>query len=106
MHLNPNVLKPVQQLLGNRPNIHLIAPQDYVPFVYLMSKAHLILTDSGGVQEEAPSLGKPVLVMREHTDAPRPSRPARSAWSARTRHVSSRKPGACWMTRPRIGRWA
>ena len=70
VHLNPNVLKPVQQFLGNRPNIHLIAPQDYVPFVYLMSKAHLILTDSGGVQEEAPSLGKPVLVMREHTERP------------------------------------
>jgi UDP-N-acetylglucosamine 2-epimerase (non-hydrolysing) len=70
VHLNPNVQGPVQQLLGGRPHIHLIEPQDYLPFVYLMSRSYLILTDSGGVQEEAPSLGKPVLVMRERTERP------------------------------------
>lgn len=65
VHLNPNVREPVDRLLGNTKNIHLIEPLNYLPFVYLMNRAHLILTDSGGVQEEAPSLGKPVLVMRE-----------------------------------------
>ena len=70
VHLNPNVQGPVQRLLGGRPHIHLIEPQDYLPFVYLMSRSYLILTDSGGVQEEAPSLGKPVLVMRERTERP------------------------------------
>ncbi len=70
VHLNPNVQGPVHQILGNNPAIHLIAPQDYLPFVYLMNRSHLILTDSGGVQEEAPSLGKPVLVMRDTTERP------------------------------------
>lgn len=70
VHLNPNVQEPVKRLLGSIPNIHLIEPQDYLPFVYLMDRAHLILTDSGGIQEEAPSLGKPVLVMRETTERP------------------------------------
>ena len=70
MHLNPNVREPVNRLLADIPNVHLIAPLDYLPFVRLMSRAHLILTDSGGVQEEAPSLGKPVLVMRETTERP------------------------------------
>lgn len=70
VHLNPNVQEPVNRLLGNLPNVHLISPQDYLPFVYLMSQAFLILTDSGGIQEEAPSLGKPVLVMRETTERP------------------------------------
>jgi UDP-N-acetylglucosamine 2-epimerase (non-hydrolysing) len=70
VHLNPNVQGPVNQLLGDRPNIHLIEPQDYPNFVYLMGRAHIILTDSGGVQEEAPSLGKPVLVMRDTTERP------------------------------------
>lgn len=70
VHLNPRVQEPVARLLGGRPNIHLIAPQDYLPFVYLMQRAHLILTDSGGIQEEAPSLGKPVLVMRDTTERP------------------------------------
>jgi UDP-N-acetylglucosamine 2-epimerase (non-hydrolysing) len=70
VHLNPNVQGPVQQMLGGRPFIHLIEPQDYLPFVYLMSRSYLILTDSGGIQEEAPSLGKPVLVMRERTERP------------------------------------
>jgi UDP-N-acetylglucosamine 2-epimerase (non-hydrolysing) len=58
-------------------NVHLIEPVDYLPFVYLMNRSHLIITDSGGVQEEAPSLGKPVLVMRDTTERPRPWRPAR-----------------------------
>lgn len=70
VHLNPNVREPVERLLGGRRTIRLIAPQDYLPFVYLMSQAHIILTDSGGIQEEAPSLGKPVLVMRDTTERP------------------------------------
>jgi UDP-N-acetylglucosamine 2-epimerase (non-hydrolysing) len=70
VHLNPNVLKPVKQLLTDVENIHLIEPQDYLPFVKLMDASYLILTDSGGIQEEAPSLGKPVLVMRDTTERP------------------------------------
>ncbi|ADW75846.1 MULTISPECIES: non-hydrolyzing UDP-N-acetylglucosamine 2-epimerase [Rahnella] len=70
VHLNPNVSEPVNRILQSIDNIVLIDPQDYLPFVYLMDKAYLILTDSGGVQEEAPSLGKPVLVMRETTERP------------------------------------
>lgn len=70
VHLNPNVQKPVNDLLSDIPNIYLIAPQDYLPFVYLMNRSYLILTDSGGIQEEAPSLGKPVLVMRDTTERP------------------------------------
>lgn len=70
VHLNPNVQKPVNELLSDISNIHLIAPQDYLPFVYLMNRSYLILTDSGGIQEEAPSLGKPVLVMRDTTERP------------------------------------
>lgn len=70
VHLNPNVREPVQRLLAGIANVHLIEPQDYLPFVYLMSQAYLILTDSGGIQEEAPSLGKPVLVMRDTTERP------------------------------------
>lgn len=70
VHLNPNVQGPVNSQLAGIDNIHLIEPQDYLPFVYLMHRATLILTDSGGVQEEAPSLGKPVLVMRETTERP------------------------------------
>ncbi|WP_258239991.1 non-hydrolyzing UDP-N-acetylglucosamine 2-epimerase [Pseudidiomarina homiensis] len=70
VHLNPNVQKPVRELLASHPRIHLIAPQDYLPFVYLMQRCYLILTDSGGIQEEAPSLGKPVLVMRDTTERP------------------------------------
>nr|WP_319401192.1 UDP-N-acetylglucosamine 2-epimerase (non-hydrolyzing) [uncultured Carboxylicivirga sp.] len=70
VHLNPNVQKPVYSILGNNPNIHLIDPLPYEAFIWLMDKAYLIITDSGGVQEEAPSLGKPVLVMRETTERP------------------------------------
>ncbi len=70
VHLNPNVREPVNRLLSGIKNIHLVEPVDYLPFVYLMSRSHLILTDSGGIQEEAPSLGKPVLVMRETTERP------------------------------------
>ena len=70
VHLNPNVTGPVQQMLAGHPNIHLIAPLDYAPFVFLMNRARIILTDSGGVQEEGPSLGKPVLVMRDTTERP------------------------------------
>jgi UDP-N-acetylglucosamine 2-epimerase len=70
VHLNPNVQEPVRRHLSRLPNVHLIEPQEYLPFVYLMQKSFVILTDSGGVQEEAPSLGKPVLVMRETTERP------------------------------------
>ena len=70
VHLNPNVQEPVYRLLNDMENVFLIEPQDYLPFVYLMDRAHIILTDSGGVQEEAPSLGKPVLVMRDTTERP------------------------------------
>lgn len=70
VHLNPNVREPVNRLLGGVDRIHLIEPVDYLPFVWLMNRANLILTDSGGIQEEAPSLGKPVLVMRETTERP------------------------------------
>jgi UDP-N-acetylglucosamine 2-epimerase (non-hydrolysing) len=70
VHLNPNVSEPVNRLLAGIDNIHLIEPLDYLPFVYLMNRAYLILTDSGGIQEEAPSLGKPVLVMRDTTERP------------------------------------
>ncbi|MGY1425760.1 non-hydrolyzing UDP-N-acetylglucosamine 2-epimerase [Lysobacter sp. A289] len=70
VHLNPNVQEPVNRILSGKAGITLIEPQDYLPFVYLMTRAHLILTDSGGVQEEAPSLGKPVLVMRSTTERP------------------------------------
>ncbi len=70
VHLNPNIQEPVRRLLGGCPNIHLIEPLDYLPFVFLMERATLIITDSGGIQEEAPSLGKPVLVMRDTTERP------------------------------------
>lgn len=72
VHLNPNVQVPVRRILGEgqRKNVHLVEPMDYLPFMYLMKRAHLIITDSGGVQEEAPALGKPVLVTRDTTERP------------------------------------
>ncbi len=70
VHLNPNVQDPVNRILGGLANVHLIAPLEYPPFVFLMNRARLILTDSGGIQEEAPALGKPVLVMRDTTERP------------------------------------
>ncbi len=70
VHLNPNVQKPVKALLSDVPNIHLVEPMQYEQFIYLMEKSRFIVTDSGGVQEEAPSLGKPVLVMRDTTERP------------------------------------
>ncbi|HIF9541980.1 TPA: non-hydrolyzing UDP-N-acetylglucosamine 2-epimerase [Photobacterium damselae] len=70
MHLNPNVREPVNRILSGIKNIYLIEPQQYLPFIYLMDHSHIILTDSGGIQEEAPSLGKPVLVMRDTTERP------------------------------------
>lgn len=70
VHLNPNVQKPVNEILSGTDNIFLIGPQDYAPFVWLMDKCDLILSDSGGIQEEGPSLGKPVLVMRDVTERP------------------------------------
>ena len=70
VHLNPNVQKPVYELLSGLSNVYLISPLDYLPFIYAMQHSTLLLTDSGGVQEEAPSLGKPVLVMRDTTERP------------------------------------
>ena len=70
VHLNPNVQQPVNAILADLPNVHLLAPLDYEPFVYLLKHSHIVLTDSGGIQEEAPSLGKPVLVMRDVTERP------------------------------------
>ncbi|MFS8036202.1 non-hydrolyzing UDP-N-acetylglucosamine 2-epimerase [Xanthobacter sp. AM11] len=70
VHLNPNVKGPVGEALSGRANVHLIPPQDYLPFLRLMQRAHMVLTDSGGVQEEAPALGKPVLVLRDVTERP------------------------------------
>jgi UDP-N-acetylglucosamine 2-epimerase (non-hydrolysing) len=70
VHRNPNVLGPAHKLLDGRPNIHLLEPLAYVPFVDLLRRAYFLITDSGGIQEEAPSLGKPVLVMREKTERP------------------------------------
>ena len=70
VHLNPNVQEPVWRILNNCPNIYLLEPQDYLPFVYLLNRAYFVVTDSGGIQEEAPSLGKPVLVTREVTERP------------------------------------
>ncbi len=70
MHLNPNVREPVNRILNHIENIYLIEPQQYLPFIYLMDRSDIILTDSGGIQEEAPSLGKPVLVMRDTTERP------------------------------------
>jgi UDP-N-acetylglucosamine 2-epimerase (non-hydrolysing) len=70
VHLNPNVREPVSRILAGCSRLHLIEPVDYLPFVYLMDRSYLIITDSGGIQEEAPSLGKPVLVMRDVTERP------------------------------------
>jgi UDP-N-acetylglucosamine 2-epimerase len=70
MHLNPNVIEPVRSILSNLPNVTLIGPQEYLSFVYLMSRAYMIITDSGGIQEEAPALAKPVLVTRDTTERP------------------------------------
>lgn len=70
VHLNPNVQKPVHEILEGLSNVHLVDPLDYEPFVYLLKNAYLVITDSGGIQEEAPSLGKPVLVMRDVTERP------------------------------------
>ena len=70
VHLNPKVREPVMRILADERNVFLLEPQDYLPFVYLMGRSALVLTDSGGIQEEAPSLGKPVLVMRETTERP------------------------------------
>lgn len=70
VHLNPQVQEPVRRILGGLADVHLIEPQDYLPFVFLMGRSYIILTDSGGIQEEAPSLGKPVLVLRDTTERP------------------------------------
>src|SRR5690606_33404596 len=68
VHLNPNIQKAVKEYLSSQPNIHLIEPQNYLHFIYLMQQSYLIMTDSGGIQEEAPSIHKPVLVVRDTTE--------------------------------------
>jgi len=70
VHLNPNVQEPAREILSGRERVHLLPPQEYLPFVFLMKRATIILTDSGGIQEEGPSLGKPVLVLRTVTERP------------------------------------
>ena len=82
VHLNPNVQEPVYRLLGDVANITLTPPLDYLPMAHLMQRAHLVLTDSGGIQEEATSLGKPALVLREVTERPEGggSRGAQTGW--------------------------
>ena len=70
VHLNPNVRKPVFEILGGLENVKLIEPLDYLPFVWMLDRCYLVLTDSGGIQEESPAFGKPVLVMREVTERP------------------------------------
>jgi UDP-N-acetylglucosamine 2-epimerase len=70
VHPNPEVQGPIRKFLQGVPHVHLIPPMDYLPFVYLLSKSHIVITDSGGVQEEAPAFGKPVLVMRDRTERP------------------------------------
>lgn len=70
LHLNPKVREPAERILKNKPNVFLVEPLDYLPFIYLMNRSYMILTDSGGIQEEAPSLGKPVLVLRDTTERP------------------------------------
>ena len=70
VHMNPNVRTPVHRILGGQERIHLIEPLAYEPFAHLMKRSYLILTDSGGIQEEAPTLGKPVLVLRQETERP------------------------------------
>ncbi len=97
VHLNPNVNDPVRSALSGRGNVHLIEPLDYLPFVALMTRAHAVLTDSGGVQEEAPALGKPVLVMRDVTERPEAVEPGPFAWSAPTPTGSSAPFPLCGM---------
>jgi UDP-N-acetylglucosamine 2-epimerase (non-hydrolysing) len=87
VHLNPNVQEPVYRIIGGVERIHLIEPLEYEPFVYLMNQSFFILTDSGGIQEEAPSLGKPVLVMREVTERLKLWRQGRPGWSARKESI-------------------
>jgi len=70
VHLNPNVQKSAKQMLGNHPHIHLIPPIDYLDLVNLLEKAYIVVTDSGGIQEEGPALGKPVMVLRKVTERP------------------------------------
>jgi hypothetical protein len=92
---NPRVREPVTRLLGSFDNIFLVEPLDYLAFVYLMTRAHFILTDSGGVQEEAPTLGKPVLVMRDTTERAEAIAAGRLAWWAPMPRASYRRPRCC-----------
>lgn len=97
VHLNPNVLDMVQRNLGAVANIFLIEPQDYLAFVYLMKRSYLILTDSGGIQEEAPTLGKPVLCMRETTQRSVVVLYGSVWWALTSKHLWP-KPASCWIT--------
>lgn len=102
VHLNPNVSEPVKRILGHVENVILIEPQDYLPFVWLMNRAWLILTDSGGIREEAPSLGKPVLVMREMTERPEAVSAGTVCWWVPIASASSMRSRACCKMSPRI----
>ena len=105
VHLNPNVLAHVNRLLGGLSNVRLIAPQDYRNFVALMARCRLVLTDSGGVQEEAPSLGKPVLVMRDTTERPEGVAAGTALLTGPNAPPSSSTPRGCSRTRPPIAPW-
>ena len=87
--MNPNIREPVGNILKDVNNIHLIEPLDYEPFIYLLQHSYMVLTDSGGIQEEAPSLGKPVLVMRDVTRRPKPLPRGQSNWLGQTKKISS-----------------
>ena len=105
VHPNPSVREPAERLLAGAPFIHLIDPLDYEPFVFLMERSHVIITDSGGIQEEAPSLGKPVLVTRERPNVPRRLARGVPYWSEPLAKESSAKPGGFFPTPSIIGAW-
>jgi UDP-N-acetylglucosamine 2-epimerase (non-hydrolysing) len=102
---NPNVMDPVCRRLGGLSNGFLIEPQEYVPFVDLMRRAYLLVTDSGGIQEEGPSLRKPILVMREKTERPEAVAAARSNWLAPTQTASCTRRSGYWMTARNTTAW-
>ena len=105
VHLNPNVQEPVNRILKGAEQITLLPPLDYLPLVHLMKHAKLILTDSGGIQEEAPAFGVPVLVMRETTERPEESRQGRLSLSEQKPVTSSRRRSDFWMIQQNMQRW-
>ena len=105
VHPNPNVQDPVQRYLAEHPNIRLIEPMSYVPFVDLMRRAYLLITDSGGIQEEGPSLGKPILVLREKTERPEAVLAGTVKLVGTDQAPSCAKPRVCSKTRKRTKPW-